>query len=303
MSNPYIGKIEVLHSMPDSSTAMGILHRIAAEVRYVMEKYGWRVGKLSEFDPEDKTLVGLNVSNGVEIRLRLRYPYNPSRFLPYDDIKGVMHHELVHIMYDRHDSDFFRLLDHLNSEAGMPQGSGYGEVRDADIATESPSVEVCPSTPVYTSPPVTVSYPRTSDCPSSSRSSNGPTRGHFASSDYSCCPSSHSSSSYTPSYSYGGSCCGPSNSYHGSCSGSSTSYSDSCCGPSSAYSGSCSSPASSYSGSCCGPTTSYIQPAVVCPSSGCYSPPDTLCSSNTISFSGSGGEGYYAASGGWRIVG
>ncbi|KAJ1815860.1 hypothetical protein LPJ56_002542 [Coemansia sp. RSA 2599] len=124
-SNELVGSVHALKRRRNPEKALELLHRIAAQVRPIMEKRGWRVGTLREFFPGNPNLLGLNVNRGQEIRIRLRPSFDDSQFLVYEDLLGTMLHELVHIERGPHDSVFYAKLDELKREAEMLLASGY----------------------------------------------------------------------------------------------------------------------------------------------------------------------------------
>ncbi|CAG8468600.1 2417_t:CDS:2 [Ambispora leptoticha] len=130
MSNPNdcIGDYKVLVSYPNHPEALTLLKRIASSVlivKPIMKKYGWRVGILKEFFPEDPCLLGLNVNHGEEIRIRLRVAHDNRRFCEFDDLIGTMLHELTHIVRGPHDAEFYKILDNLNNEYDELLKRGY----------------------------------------------------------------------------------------------------------------------------------------------------------------------------------
>ncbi|KAJ1953638.1 hypothetical protein EC988_002880 [Linderina pennispora] len=123
--NALVGSIHALKRQPQSSEALKLLQRIAAQVRPAMEKRGWRVKTLREFFPGNPNLLGLNVNGGFEIRIRLRPAHDPTQFLRYEDLVGTMLHELVHNVRGPHDAAFYRLLDELKAETEQLMAKGY----------------------------------------------------------------------------------------------------------------------------------------------------------------------------------
>ncbi|RUS19783.1 WLM domain-containing protein [Endogone sp. FLAS-F59071] len=123
--NEYIGEFNVLKQMERRDEAMGLLKKIASQVKPIMRKRGWRVDKLEEFFPNDPSLLGLNVSYGYKICIRLRPHYDANQFLPYESLLGTMLHELTHIVRGPHDQQFYALLDTLTSECEILMASGY----------------------------------------------------------------------------------------------------------------------------------------------------------------------------------
>lgn len=96
--------------------ARKLLEKLHAEVKPLMRKYRWRVGKLTEFVPKDKNLLGLNVNSGAKICIRLRLPDDLTTFFPWEHIVGTMLHELTHNNIAPHNDKFYKLLDHLWEE-------------------------------------------------------------------------------------------------------------------------------------------------------------------------------------------
>eukprot|EP00968_Pinguiococcus_pyrenoidosus_P022554 scaffold3300_cov239-Pinguiococcus_pyrenoidosus.AAC.1 len=80
-----------------------------------MERRSWHVKSLEEFLPTNPGLLGLNVNRRQAIKVRLRRNGSLS-FLPYEDILGTVLHELCHIVFSKHDKQFFALLDELWTE-------------------------------------------------------------------------------------------------------------------------------------------------------------------------------------------
>ena len=113
--------ISVLENLPCSSEARGFLKRIADAVAPILLRRRWQVPLLSEFIPDDPALQGMNVGGGQKILLRLRPASFPSSFLDYDQVLGVMLHELAHIVRGPHDAQFYAALDELQAEmAALP---------------------------------------------------------------------------------------------------------------------------------------------------------------------------------------
>ncbi|KAJ1831836.1 hypothetical protein LPJ63_003988 [Coemansia sp. RSA 2711] len=124
-ANDLIGSIHALKRRPAPDAALLLLQRVAAQVRPVMHKRGWRVGVLREFFPRTPNLLGLNVNRGAEIRIRLRSPHNDGELLAYPDLVGTMLHELAHIERGPHDAAFYALLDTLKAETELLMAQGY----------------------------------------------------------------------------------------------------------------------------------------------------------------------------------
>lgn len=97
-------------------TVKSLLTKAAKQVEPIMKKRGWTVPLLSEFVPESDNLLGLNINRGEEIRVRVRTPSSKNEFFDYNSILGTLLHELTHIACGPHNSDFYKLLDELESE-------------------------------------------------------------------------------------------------------------------------------------------------------------------------------------------
>ncbi|XP_056167943.1 DNA-dependent metalloprotease WSS1-like [Syzygium oleosum] len=96
--------------------ARKVLEKVAKQVQPIMRKRKWKVEILSEFCPPNPSLLGLNIGGGAEIKLRLRRPNNEWDFFPYEQILDTMLHELCHIEYGPHNTDFYNLLDEIRKE-------------------------------------------------------------------------------------------------------------------------------------------------------------------------------------------
>lgn len=101
---------------PGRAQAMELLEQLAADpgVRGVMERHGWRVGRLVEFPTEGKVgvseacLLGYNRNRGEEIGLRLRTD-DWGGFRKYLRIRETLMHELAHMVHDDHGAGFKEL--------------------------------------------------------------------------------------------------------------------------------------------------------------------------------------------------
>ncbi|KAF8391669.1 hypothetical protein HHK36_023976 [Tetracentron sinense] len=110
--------------------ARTILEKIAKQVQPIMRKHKWRVKLLSEFCPNNPSLLGLNVGGGVQVKLRLRRPHRDWDFFPYDQILDTMLHELCHNVHSPHNANFYKLWDEIRKECEelMSKGiTGRGE--------------------------------------------------------------------------------------------------------------------------------------------------------------------------------
>ncbi|KAJ8500997.1 hypothetical protein OPV22_011549 [Ensete ventricosum] len=109
---------------PPPSEALRRMHMLACDpgIIAIMNKHRWRVGVMSEMAPEGyvgispKCILGFNKNHGEEICLRLRTD-DLQGFRKYESIKRTLLHELAHMVYSEHDSNFFALNKQLNEEA------------------------------------------------------------------------------------------------------------------------------------------------------------------------------------------
>ncbi|GAB2279824.1 hypothetical protein Dimus_014463 [Dionaea muscipula] len=101
---------------PGQEEAKMILERIAKQVQPIMRKHKWRVKVLSEFYPNNPSLLGLNVGGGVHVKLRLRRPNREWDFIPFNQVLDTMLHELCHNAHGPHNASFYQLWDELRKE-------------------------------------------------------------------------------------------------------------------------------------------------------------------------------------------
>ncbi|KAK1316086.1 hypothetical protein QJS10_CPA05g00971 [Acorus calamus] len=109
---------------PPASEALRRMHMLASDpgIIAIMNKHCWRVGIMTELAPvgyvgvSPKCILGFNKNQGEEISLRLRTD-DLKGFRKYESIKKTLLHELAHMVYSEHDTNFFALLKQLNHEA------------------------------------------------------------------------------------------------------------------------------------------------------------------------------------------
>ncbi|KAG6385182.1 hypothetical protein SASPL_154010 [Salvia splendens] len=109
---------------PPASKALELLHKLASDpgIVAIMNKHRWRVGILTEMAPEGyvgispQCILGFNKNHGEEISLRLRTD-DLKGFRKYEKIKKTLLHELAHMVFSEHDSNFLALDSQLNKEA------------------------------------------------------------------------------------------------------------------------------------------------------------------------------------------
>ncbi|CAD0082474.1 unnamed protein product [Aureobasidium vineae] len=110
------GSYEHLQDCPQPEDALLRLRKIASLVKPLMRKRSWKVKVLSEFLPDDERLLGLNINKTHRICVRLRYTHNPGTFLPIEQCVDTLLHELSHIVFGDHDSNFHALWDKLRDD-------------------------------------------------------------------------------------------------------------------------------------------------------------------------------------------
>lgn len=110
------GSYEHLQDCPQPEEALLRLRKIASLVKPLMRKRSWKVRVLSEFLPDDQRLLGLNINKTFKICVRLRYTHNPGTFLPIEQCVDTLLHELSHIVFSDHDSNFHALWDELRDD-------------------------------------------------------------------------------------------------------------------------------------------------------------------------------------------
>ncbi|XP_057786523.1 uncharacterized protein LOC131003968 [Salvia miltiorrhiza] len=109
---------------PPASKALELLHKLASDpgIVAIMNKHRWRVGILTEMAPvgyvgiSPECILGFNKNHGEEISLRLRTD-DLKGFRKYEKIKKTLLHELAHMVFSEHDSNFLALDSQLNKEA------------------------------------------------------------------------------------------------------------------------------------------------------------------------------------------
>ncbi|GMH17547.1 hypothetical protein Nepgr_019388 [Nepenthes gracilis] len=110
--------------MAGESEARRILEAVAKQVQPIMRKHQWKVRILSEFCPQNPSILGLNIGGGAEIKLRLRRQNREWDFFPYDQILDSMLHELCHNEHGPHNADFYKLWDEIRAECEELMASG-----------------------------------------------------------------------------------------------------------------------------------------------------------------------------------
>lgn len=110
-----VNKVETLGWSGDSDVKK-IFSKVCRQIQPILDKRKWNVGKLIEFYPNDKHLLGLNVGRGHEIKIRCRRPHDKNSFFEFNHILGTVLHELAHISIGPHNAAFQKLWDELWDE-------------------------------------------------------------------------------------------------------------------------------------------------------------------------------------------
>ena len=120
ISMGYCKHIELLPQFSDSAAARDLLAKIRDDVgiKLIMKNREWRVTRLIELHPDEKTILGYNQNKGQIIALRLRNDSLDS-FRSYSSIIKVMLHELAHMVFSEHDEYFHGLDRELNKEYAL----------------------------------------------------------------------------------------------------------------------------------------------------------------------------------------
>lgn len=135
---------------PPPSAALNILHSLAADpgILKLMANHKWKVSLLSEMPPEGKVgispvcLLGVNVNKGQEICLRLRTD-DLRGFRKYNSIRETLIHELAHMVYGEHDTDFKQFNSELRREVAALDWKGAPGARALAGATlTAPTLEM-----------------------------------------------------------------------------------------------------------------------------------------------------------------
>ncbi|RAH67003.1 metalloendopeptidase WSS1 [Aspergillus aculeatinus CBS 121060] len=114
--DPLISEYRHDKRRPRADEALLMLQKVASIVKPIMRRRQWKVGLLTELNPQDRHLLGLNYNHGQKICLRLRHAGDDRQFLPMDSIVDTMLHELCHIVHGPHNQKFHALWNQLRDE-------------------------------------------------------------------------------------------------------------------------------------------------------------------------------------------
>ncbi|KAI2604494.1 WLM-domain-containing protein [Hypoxylon fragiforme] len=123
--DPLIHSFSHLADFPREKDALHTLKKVASIVKPIMRARNWKVGQLTEFYPDERNLLGLNVNMGQRVCLRLRYPTDRNQFLPIEQVVDTMLHELTHNVHGPHDAKFHALWNQLREEHEALVMKGY----------------------------------------------------------------------------------------------------------------------------------------------------------------------------------
>ncbi|KAJ3267816.1 hypothetical protein HDV01_003956 [Terramyces sp. JEL0728] len=112
----YFKHIEPLE-LHEKEKARDLLFKLRDDpsIKQIMFEREWRVTRLIELHPDEKTILGYNQNKGQVIALRLRTD-NLDGFRYYNSIVKVLLHELAHMIFSEHDEHFHRLDRELNRD-------------------------------------------------------------------------------------------------------------------------------------------------------------------------------------------
>ncbi|ODV58414.1 metalloendopeptidase WSS1, partial [Ascoidea rubescens DSM 1968] len=119
-----IQKIAFLSRKKNSINAYNILKDLSSAVAPLMKESNLKITLLTEFYPNNKSLLGLNYNSGQKICLRLRSPFDENTFLHFTEILSTLLHELSHNFHGPHDNKFYNFLSHLNERLYQIQKLG-----------------------------------------------------------------------------------------------------------------------------------------------------------------------------------
>jgi hypothetical protein len=113
----YFRNVEPLSGFSDTEKARELLQKLRDDhaIMQIMKEREWRVSKLIELHPSEKTILGYNQNKGQIIALRLRTD-ELDGFRLYSSIVNVLLHELAHMIFSDHDAHFHQLNRILNQD-------------------------------------------------------------------------------------------------------------------------------------------------------------------------------------------
>jgi len=116
----YISEIKTLNS-PHQNQIKELLKRASTQVIPIMRKRNWHVNLLTEFQPRQPNLLGLNVIHGDHCTIKIKCRKSDQSLYDYQHILGTLLHELCHLVHGPHNQAFYTLLDQLYQETESGQ--------------------------------------------------------------------------------------------------------------------------------------------------------------------------------------
>lgn len=110
-----IQEIKELKKLPRNNEALKLLQKLSSYVFPLCKQRRYRISSLSEFNPSNKGLLGMNV-NRKKILIRLRDPHDINQFNSWEFVLGTLVHELTHMEISEHSAAFYKLMDELHDE-------------------------------------------------------------------------------------------------------------------------------------------------------------------------------------------
>ncbi|CEM25778.1 unnamed protein product [Vitrella brassicaformis CCMP3155] len=118
--DPYVVREIKTEGYRNDRKAMQMLRDATNLVRPIMCNRQWSVYLMREFKPSKKSLLGLNVNQGEEVKVRVRF--NNDDFVPYEQVIGTVLHELVHNSVRGHNSSFWDTYEDVVKECEKLRG-------------------------------------------------------------------------------------------------------------------------------------------------------------------------------------
>ncbi|KAJ3314766.1 hypothetical protein HDV04_005772 [Boothiomyces sp. JEL0838] len=133
----YFKHIEPLE-LHEKENARELLFKLRDDpsIKQIMYEREWRVTRLIELHPDEKTILGYNQNKGQVVALRLRTD-NLDGFRYYNSIVKVLLHELAHMIFSEHDEHFHRLDRELNRDYERYKGRRLDGSTGSVVSVES----------------------------------------------------------------------------------------------------------------------------------------------------------------------
>lgn len=105
-----------IRSLNNDKETLSLLQKAAYELNPLLERRKWKVDLLTEFIPNDKRLLGLNIKEDERVTIKIRCRTLNKELCTYSCIFHTLLHELTHITCGPHDAAFYALLESLTKE-------------------------------------------------------------------------------------------------------------------------------------------------------------------------------------------